>query len=126
MAKPGRPKSPQWPFEESPTAKLKHIIEFYRDLAMESDRLGCELLDMKMADWGQTWVAGNGKPDDLDRFMTAPQIADERGIAQHTVRAWARNHPEKIPTIRHGNRVVFRLRDVLNFQVAQSPANIVK
>lgn len=82
---------------------------------MEADPLACHHLDARMAEYGQAWIAGETVVD-VDRMMSAKEIADEFGLQPWNIVDWARRHPDKIPKHKKGGRTLYRVGDVLDYQ----------
>lgn len=101
--------------------RYRRIIDAYRFKLLEVDQLACRVVDGQMYDAGEAWITnGSDSPPDLDRLMTAKEIADEFGFSAQNVKDWARRHPELITKHREGGRVLFRLRQVLRYQAMKS------
>jgi hypothetical protein len=69
-----------------------------------------------MAEFGEGWISEGDKPIDVERLMSAKEIADEFGFQPWNIADWARRHPDKIPKRKDGGRTLFRLGDVLAYQ----------
>jgi len=98
-------------------SRYRRIIDSYREALMLRDPPMCRSIDASMADKGEGWVsAGDGNQIDVNRMMSAKEIADEFGFNPWNIKDWARRHPDKIAKHQRGSRVVFRLGDVLAYQ----------
>lgn len=65
---------------------------------------------------GEKWVC-NEAPVDLNKLMTAKEIAERFGFTEQNVRDWARRHRDKVPTHKQPDgRALYRLRDVLRYR----------
>lgn len=101
------------------TTRYRRIIDVYRLKLREIDPLECRFLDAQMEDMGEGWVVASDRstdPPDLNRLMSAGEIAAEYGLTRHWIYDWARRHPDKIQKHKAGGRVLFRLGEVLRYQ----------
>lgn len=96
-------------------ARYRRLIDAYRGKLLEVDPAACDAVDDQVWGWGEKWVVDD-RPIDLDRLMSAGEIADRFGFNAHNIRDWARRHPDRIPKHKRGGRSLFRLRDVLTYQ----------
>lgn len=108
----------EWPWNDTREDKLRRIIDSYRTALMEADPVMCRHLDARMVEYGQGWVCSEVVVD-VNRMMSAKEIADEFGIQPWNVMDWSRRHPDKIPKHKRGGRTLFRLGDVLGYQAMQ-------
>lgn len=105
-----------WPWaRDTKEDRLKRIIDSYRTALMEIDPSACRQLDARMAEYGQGWISSDIIVD-VNRMVTAQEVATEFGIQPWNVMDWSRRHPDKIPKFKKGGRTVFRLGDVLAYQ----------
>jgi hypothetical protein len=81
---------------------------------MEVNPTACNEVDDRMWSAKEGWVCDD-RPPELDRLMTAREIAERHGLETHNIRAWARRHPDKITTHRQGGKVLFAVREVLSY-----------
>lgn len=107
--------SGKWPWPDSTQDRLRRIIDVYRTCLMEADEHTCRLVDARMIEFGQGWVCSESVID-VNRMVTAQEIAEEFGINTWNVHDWARRHPDLIPKHKKGSRTLFRLGDVLTYQ----------
>jgi len=89
---------------------------------MEIDPVACKHLDARMIEYGEGWVAGDAIID-VNRMVTAQEVASEFGIQPWNVMDWSRRHPELIPKHRKGGRVLFRLGDILTYEAVHKKKN---
>lgn len=95
--------------------RYRRIIDAYRAKLMEISPTSCKSVDIKVEDLGEGWVSDD-REIDLDRLMTAGEIAERFGLKPHNIRDWARRHPERITTHKQGSKTLFQVRDVLRYQ----------
>jgi hypothetical protein len=95
--------------------RYRRIIDSYRTALQEVDPHACRLVDARMYEFGEGWVSEDA-PVDVNRLMSAKEIADEFGFNPWNIKDWARRHPDRIPKHQFGTRILFRLGDVLAFQ----------
>lgn len=86
----------------------------YRGALMEVNPVACDDADNIVFLMGEKWVVDD-RPVDLDKLMTAAEIADRFGFKEHNIRDWARRNPDKITKHRQGHKVLFHLREVLKY-----------
>lgn len=98
--------------------RYRRIIDSYRTALKDAAPEVCRLVDARMAEFGEEWV-GNDDPVDVNRLMSAKQIADEFGLSPWNITDWARRHPDKVRKHRRGNSVLYRLGDVLAYHATQ-------
>lgn len=109
----------EWPWpRDTREDRLKRIIDSYRTALMEADALACRHLDARMAEFGQGWISSDIIVD-VNRMVTAQEVAAEFGLQPWNVMDWARRHPDKIPKHKQGGRTLFRLGDVLAYQAME-------
>lgn len=96
--------------------RYRRIIDSYRTALREIDPHAARLVDARMVEFGEGWISEGDKPIDVNRLMSAKQIADEFGFQPWTVASWASRHPDQIPKHKDGGKTLFRLGDVLAFQ----------
>lgn len=105
----------RWPWNDSHEVKLKRIAESYRTALMEAAPDVCLLVDARMIECGQKWVVGETIVD-VNRMVSAREVAEEFGLPGWSVHDWARRHPDLIPKYRQEDgSVLFRLGDVLRY-----------
>jgi len=92
--------------------RYRRIIDAYRICLMELDAKACNEVDDRVWGWGERWLVDE-RPLDLDRLMTAQEIAERTGLQAHNVRDWARRNPDKITKVKCGGRALYRLREVM-------------
>ncbi|OMC55450.1 hypothetical protein A5747_13530 [Mycobacterium sp. IS-836] len=85
---------------------------------MLCDASVCGIVDDNMRDWGQGWVCSE-TPVDVNRLMSAKEIAEEFGLQPWNVHDWARRHPDLIPKHKQDGRTLFRLGDVLAYRAGR-------
>lgn len=95
-------------------ARYRRIIDAYRIKLMEISPSACNAVDDRMWKAGEKWVCDD-RPIDLDRFMTAQEIAERFGLEVHDIRNWARRSGT-IGTLKAERKVYYRLRDVLAYR----------
>ena len=105
----------KWPWNDTHEAKLKRIAESYRTALLEVAPDVCKLLDARMIEYGQRWICSDTVID-VNRMVTAREVAEEFGLPPWAVHDWARRHPDLIPKHRKGGNVLFRLGDILAYQ----------
>lgn len=113
------PSSGKWPWNDTREDRLKRIIDSYRTALMEVDPATCRLVDARMVEFGQGWVCSTTVID-VERLVTAQEVAEEFGINPWNVHDWSRRHPEVIP--KRGKSVgktLYRLGDILNYQALE-------
>lgn len=98
--------------------RYRRIIDSYRTALLECAPEACRLVDARMVEFGESWVCGDSQVD-VNRFMSAKEIADEFGFQPWNIQDWARRHPDKVRKYKVGRNVLFRLGDVLSFQAQQ-------
>lgn len=91
------------------------VIDSYRTALKEVDPEVCRLVDARMEEFGEGWITRD-TPVDVNRLMTARQIADEFGLSPWNVMDWSRRHPDMVPKHKRGGTTLFRLGDVLRYQ----------
>jgi hypothetical protein len=96
--------------------RYRRIIDSYRTALQEVAPNVCRLVDGRMYEFGEGWVSEGDNPVDINRLMSVSQIAEEFGFNPWNIKDWARRHPDLIPKHRFGNRVLYRLGDVLRYQ----------
>jgi hypothetical protein len=96
--------------------RYRRIIDAYRIALMEVSPSKCNEVDDRMWVAGEKWLVDEA-PIDPDALMTAREIATRFGLKPYDIRNWSNRHPEALPAHRIENRVLFRLGDVLWFQV---------
>jgi hypothetical protein len=109
-----------WPWPEDTTLdRLKRIIYSYRDALRLTDEQTCNLVDARMAEFGQGWVCSDLVVD-VNELKTCKEIADQFGFSPWDIQNWHQRHPDQIPLRgKKGNRNLFRVGDVLAYQVQQ-------
>lgn len=83
---------------------------------MEADPATCRILDARMAEYGQGWIA-SGVIVDVERLVTAQEVSEEFDINPWNVKDWARRHPDQIP--KRGSKsgkTLYRLGDIIAYQ----------
>ncbi|BCP41482.1 hypothetical protein MINTMi27_15750 [Mycobacterium intracellulare] len=91
----------------------RRIIDAYRSKLMEVDLEACDEVDFKMSQSRDTkWVCDD-RPIDLDRWMSAREMAERFGFKPHNIRDWARRHPDQIHPRKVDGKVLFLVREVL-------------
>jgi hypothetical protein len=96
--------------------RYRRIIDSYRTKLMEISPAACNAVDDKLWAAGEKWLV-NEAPIDLDRLMSAREIAEQFGLTEQNVRDWARRHRDKVPTHKQSNgRALYCLRDVLRYK----------
>lgn len=108
-----------WPWKDSHEARLKRIAESYRTALMEVAPDTCKLIDARMIEYGQRWICSDAVID-VNRMVTAREVAEEFGLPPTAVHDWARRHPELIPKHKQAaGGVLFRLGDILAYQATK-------
>lgn len=108
----------KWPWpKDTTTDRLKRIIDSYRTALRDVDAATCNLIDARMAEYGQGWIT-NDEIIDVNEIKPATEIAAQFGLQPWDIQNWSRRHPDRIPKrgMRRG-RNLFRVGDVLAFQV---------
>lgn len=106
----------KWPWPDNREDKLKRIVASYRTALLEVDAPTCHLVDARMIEFGQGWVCSNTVID-VEKLVTAQEVADEFGINPWNVHDWARRHPDIIPKRGSaGGKTQYRLGDILAYQ----------
>jgi hypothetical protein len=100
---------------KSRDSSYRRIIDAYRGKLMQVDAVACKSVDIQVEDWGFGWVTDDAIPD-LDRLMTAGEIASSYGFSVQNIRDWARRHPDEIKKYKKGSTTLFLLREVLAYQ----------
>jgi hypothetical protein len=97
--------------------RYRRIIDSYRTALKDAAPEACRLVDARMAEFGEEWV-GNDDPVDINRIMSAPDIAKEFGFNAWDIHNWAR--AGKLH--RHGtdSRPKYRLGDVLAYHAMRN------
>lgn len=95
--------------------RFKQVAEAYRMALMEHAPAICGQLDDRMVAAGNRWVCSDTVIN-VNRMMSAKDIADEFGIEAYNVMDWSRRHPDLIPKTKQGGRVFFNLGDVLRYR----------
>lgn len=110
----------EWPWPEDGTLdRLKRIIHSYRDALRTMDPSTCDLVDARMVEFGQGWVCDN-QVVDVNELKPAVEIAEQFGFHPWDIHNWHQRHPEEIPIRgKRGNKNLFRVGDVLAYQVQQ-------
>lgn len=115
----------KWPWNDTHEGKLKRIAESYRVGLMDSDPEKCALIDARMIEFGERWIASDTIID-VNRMVTAREITEEYGLPAWSVHDWARKYPEEIPKHKQADgSVLFRMGDVLAFH-AQRTSGLLK
>lgn len=105
-----------WPWNDTREDRLKRIIDSYRTALMDTDPAICRQVDARMVEYGQGWVCSETVID-VERLVTAQEVAEEFGINPWNVHDWSRRHPESIPKRgTEGGKTLFRLGDILAYQ----------
>ncbi len=106
-----------WPWpEDTREDRLKRIIDSYRTALMDFDPALCRLVDARMVEFGQGWVCSSSVID-VERLVTAQDVAEDFGINPWNVHDWARRHPDVIPKRgKVGGKTLYRLGDILAYQ----------
>lgn len=106
-----------WPWpEDTREDRYRRIIDSYRTALMNSDPATCRIVDARMQEFGQTWLV-SGVIVDVERLVTAQEVAEEFDINPWNVHDWASRHPDRVP--RRGKRdgkTLFRLGDIIAYQ----------
>lgn len=111
----------QWPWpEDNRIDKLKRIVDSYRTRLQEVDPTGCQIIDGRMAEYGETWLADN-EIVNVNEEKTVEEIYAQfgPGFEPHNIHKWAQREPRILP--RRGTRngkTLYRLGDVLAYQVS--------
>lgn len=100
------------------SSRYRRIIDAYREALRLRDPEMCRVVDGQMEAWGEGWVCRVDEPPDLDRWMTAKEIAGEFGITEHWLYDWSRRG--KIQKTKQGGRVLFLLREALQYYASKS------
>lgn len=95
--------------------RYRRIIDAYRASLMQVNPAACKAVDIRVDTWGESWVTDEREVD-LDKLMTAGEIAERFGLKPHNIRDWARRHPERITTHKQGSKTLFQVREVLRYQ----------
>lgn len=95
--------------------RYRRIIDAYRGKLLEVSPSACNEVDDKLWAMGEGWVSDDRELD-LDKLMTAREIAERFGLSQQNIRDWARRHPDKIKTYKQGHKAYYLLREVLSYQ----------
>lgn len=103
-----------WRFVSDWHKRYRKIIDAYRGKLMEVNPAASNEVDDRMWASGEGWVCDD-RPPELDRLMTAREIAERHGLEMHNIRAWARRHPDRIATHRKGGKCYFSVREVLAY-----------
>jgi hypothetical protein len=98
--------------------RYRRIIDAYRAKLMEVNPRACDEVDDWLYDLGEGWVSDD-RPLELDKPMTAGQIAKRFGLEVHNIRAWARRHPDKIRKISVEGNVLFIPREILAYRAGK-------
>jgi hypothetical protein len=96
--------------------RYRRIIDSYRTALREVDPHACRLVDARMAEFGEGWISEGDKPVDVNALLSVTDIAKQFGFQPWDIKNWARRHPDKIPAHRKGQRVFYRVGDVLAYQ----------
>ena len=99
--------------------RYRAIIDIYRNALLGVDPDLCARIDAKMVEKGQGWVADSNEAIDLDRYMTATEIAKEFFFSAQNVRDWARNNPDKIKKHKVGGSTLYHLREVVAYHASR-------
>ncbi|MBF4194610.1 hypothetical protein [Mycolicibacterium phlei] len=107
----------EWPWpNDTREDRLKRIIDSYRTALMEVDPQTCRLIDARMVAYGQKWITSDVVVD-VERLVTAQEVAEQFDINPWNVHDWARRHPDKIPRRGKKNgKTLFRLGDIIAYQ----------
>lgn len=113
----------KWPWpRDTFEDRMRRIIESYRTALLDCDPVACRHLDARMAECGQGWIAGDAIID-VNRMVTAREVADTFGLSPCNVHDWARRHPELIPKHQKDGKTLFRLGDILRYQAMYKKKN---
>lgn len=82
---------------------------------MELNPIACAAVDATVEDW-----VSDDSPIEMDRYLSASEIANRFGLSAHNIRDWSRRHPDKVPKHKMGGKALFLVRDVLKYQAAKS------
>lgn len=106
-----------WPWpKDTHEDRLKRIIDSYRTALMDADPATCRILDARMAEYGQGWIA-SGVIVDVERLATAQEVSEEFDINPWNIHDWARRHPDQIPKRgKKDGKTLFRLGDIIVYQ----------
>lgn len=97
--------------------RYRRIIDSYRTALMEAEPAACRLVDARMVEFGEAWVAFDAMPD-VNAILSAPEIARQFGFNAWDVHNWARAGK----LTRHGTttRPKYRLGDVLSYHAMKN------
>lgn len=106
-----------WPWpRDTHDDRLKRIIDSYRTALMEADPATCRILDARMKEYGQGWIASDVIVD-VERLVTAQEVSQEFDINPWNIHDWARRHPDQLPKRgKKDGKTLFRLGDIITYQ----------
>jgi len=93
--------------------RYRRIIDSYRTALQGVDPGACRLVDARMVEFGEEWVATDEIPD-VNAIMSAPEIARQFGFNPWDVHNWVR--AGNLTRYGTDTRPKYRLGDVLAFQ----------
>ena len=105
--------------------RYRRIIDSYRTALAECDDQACRLVDARMIEFGEGWVATGGEdPVDVHAVKTAGEIAKQFGFNPWDIQNWHRRHPEKVPVVgkKPDGKNLYRVGDVLAYQAMRERA----
>lgn len=105
-------------------SRYRRIIDSYRTALRDVDPAACRLVDARMIEFGEGWVATGGEdPVDVNAVKTATEIATQFGFSPWDIQNWHRRHPDKVPCLgKRNGKNLYRVGDVLAFQVQRERA----